>query len=194
MRPNWAVNERRLLSFANSGPSGLRRIRCPTVGLARCSRMLPLNSRTPASFIFSSPRRSRAISSVATDVPMSCAITNTSRSPTSASAASACQPSVYSNPLGFSERPKPRQSKAMTGGSGRSSSRRRQSYELDGKPCSSSQRHALTLAPVHEQPATGDLLGPPGGPPLQHPLREHDPNLYPHGDSNSDYGRERPAC
>ena len=59
--------------------------------------MLPLKSSAPAMSISSSPRRSRAISSVATEVPMSWATTKTGGEParrTSSSAASACQASV----------------------------------------------------------------------------------------------------
>ncbi len=137
IRANWAVKVRSELSRAKSGPTGERRIFCPIVGLALCSRMLPLKSSTPASFIRSSPRRSRAISSVATDVPMSWATMKTSRPATSVSAASACQPSVYSKPAGLSESPKPRQSNASAARDGRAARSRRQSYELEGKPCRS---------------------------------------------------------
>ncbi len=59
--------------------------------------MLPLKSSAPRTSISSSPRRSRAISSVATEVPMSWATMKTGPGPerrTSSSAASACQASV----------------------------------------------------------------------------------------------------
>ncbi len=75
------VKVRSEVSRAKTGPSRLRSSFWPNVGRARCSSMLPLKSNAPASSIPSSPARSRAISSVATEVPMSWATRKTGGEP-----------------------------------------------------------------------------------------------------------------
>ena len=77
IEPNWLRKKRSLLSRETSGPSRPRRSRCPRVGLAASWTIEPFRSRTPASSKESDPSRSRAISSLATEVPMSWPTTKT---------------------------------------------------------------------------------------------------------------------
>jgi hypothetical protein len=104
--------------------------------------MLPLKRSAAPMRIRAAPSTSRAISSVDTEVPMSCPTTTTgssapASSSTSCSTKSACHASEYVWSAGLSESPKPRKSNASTFHSGRAASTPLQSYDDDGNPCGS---------------------------------------------------------
>ena len=168
------------------------------VGLARCSSMLPLKSSAPLISMSSSPRRSRAISSVATEVPMSWPATKTRLRAGASHQLSAGvglpgeRVGVVARLLGEAEAEEVEAQARLAGGA--QPEQRPPVIRAGGEAVQEEQQHAIaTVAPPHEQLATEHLLDRPLVPPAPHPVRQHGLKLVRLRPVRSPAARRRPC-